>query len=161
MGYAFFYGCHLLAGKLDAQPHEQAPHQTVEPAPQPGRQAHPAARIGSREGQQVAPDHAVEVEDAAKQNEGQRLLWRIWGNKLGHKGEEEERDLGIEHIGQQPLPKYPAIGEYRQGHSLVSSRRRLGPLPEHGKPQVDQIERPHQLDDGEQLSRGAQQSRQP
>ena len=149
MGYAFFYGRNLLRRQLDAEPDKQAPHQAVEPAPQPGRQAHPAARIGGREGQQVAPDHAIEVEDATQQDEGQRLLWRIWGNKLRDKGEEEERHLGIEHIGQQALPEDPPIGERWQRHRGLGRRRGRCALPEQGNPQIDQIECPHQLDDHE------------
>ena len=86
----------LLRGQLDAEPHEQTPHQTIEPASQPGRKAHLATRIGGREGQQVAPDHPVNVEDAAQHDKRQRLLRRIGGDKLRYKGEEEERDLGVE-----------------------------------------------------------------
>ena len=44
----------------------------------------------------MAPDHPVNVEDAAQHDKRQRLLRRIGGDKLRYKGEEEERDLGVE-----------------------------------------------------------------
>ena len=36
----------------------------------------------------MTPDHAIEIEDAAQHDEGQRLLRRIGGDTLGHEGEE-------------------------------------------------------------------------
>ncbi|MNR57258.1 hypothetical protein D3C85_1779920 [compost metagenome] len=71
----------------------------------------------------MAPDHPVDVEDAAQHDKRQRLLRRIGGDKLRYKGEEEERDLGVEYIGQQALPKDPPIGERRQRNCGLTRNR--------------------------------------
>ncbi|MNI99254.1 hypothetical protein D3C73_1582790 [compost metagenome] len=71
----------------------------------------------------MAPDHPVDIKDAAQHDKSHRLL-RCGGiDELGHKGEEEERYLGIEHIGQQALPKDPSIGERWQRYRRLARNR--------------------------------------
>ncbi len=68
------------------------------------------AGIDGGKDQQVTPDDAAQIEDATEQDKGERLVGGIRCDELGHEGEEKERDLGVEHIGQHTLPVNLAIG---------------------------------------------------
>ncbi|MEN9584432.1 MAG: hypothetical protein RLZZ616_1438, partial [Pseudomonadota bacterium] len=57
--------------------------------------------------QQMTPDHAIEIEDAAQHDEGLRLLRRIGGDTLGHEGEEVKS--GTPTFLSQPLPGWLMI----------------------------------------------------
>ncbi len=116
------------------------------------------AGIDGGKDQQVTPDDAAQVEDATKQDKGERLVGGIRCNELGHEGEEKEHHLGVEHIGQHTLPVNLAIGEGGQGDPSLHGTRCL--LAQQGEPQIDQVDGASQLDKGKQLGRGTEQGRQ-
>src|SRR5471032_2181287 len=97
-----------------AECQEQAAGDAVQPQRHARLELEPVAGEGREHGQRITPQHAVEIEDATKEHEGQRLAVRVGRNKLRHEGEEENRHLRIQHIGQKALEENFAIRERRQ-----------------------------------------------
>ncbi len=116
------------------------------------------AGIDGGKDQQVTPDDTAQIEDATEQDKGERLVGGIRCDELGHEGEEKERYLGIEHIGQHSLPVNLAIGKDGQGGPSLHCTRRL--LAQQREPQIDEVNGTSQLDKGKPLGRRAEQSRQ-
>jgi len=83
----------------------------------------------------------VEVEQQAQQQEGGHLVGRTGRDELRHEGQEEQRDLGVEHVGEETAPVDAA-----QVGRLVDSRgirRHDGRSPALGEEQLDA--HPHQV----------------
>src|SRR4029450_4282123 len=109
-----FYGCDKCPHHLARLQHRHAKaeinEQPAEHAVDPHHHALGAVDAGGcpcrkrRDAQ--APQRAVENEDAAEQQEGEGLVRRVRRHELRQEGEEEQRHLGIEHIGECTLPEH-------------------------------------------------------
>src|SRR5688572_28113074 len=107
--------------ELHAQVYEQHADGAVQPrgdAPGAIEAHHP----GGRPGDQQVPQRAVEIEDAAEKHERQRLARRCCIDELRQEGEEEQRHLGVEDVGEKSLQEDGS--QCRRLHAFAALNRR-------------------------------------
>ena len=80
----------------------------------------------------MAPQHAVEVEDRAEHDEGERLGRRVRRDELRHEREEEQRHLRVQRVGEEALQEDRRRG--LAGGGGAASTRTAAPTPARSMP---------------------------